>query len=460
MKLIAFVLSLFISFFSLAQSQPGINFVHNLSWQEILAKAREQNKLIFIDCYATWCAPCKRMNDDVFSLDQVGEYMNNKFISVKLQMDKTAKDDQLVKNWYPQATAFAEQYKITAFPSYLFFSANGKLIHKEVGFKKPDEFMHEAQIAMTPGHVYSDPYAGYEKQLIDYRAGKKLYDKLPSMIKTARTLHRAPQADSLVNDYFQYLSTLKKKSDLYTPVNIGFIAENIKTARNPYFSLFYPDGVKVDKLMKKQGYAKATALRIIGQEDVQPFVGNFWKTTTEKAVMGEGVEPDWDVLTRSITEKYNAELAGAAVRSGKVRFYWVTQARPAFAEAYIKTIMTQIRSGDLDTTDPETDNQLNTWAWIIFVTSKDKEQIEMAIQKIKEVIGRGIAFKKYPCLVRDTYANLLYKASILFEVNRVDEAIAWEKKALENAVERDFGAADIQKTIDKMSRREPTWRVK
>jgi thiol:disulfide interchange protein len=45
--------------YSQVDTTKGIQFVHNLSWQEILQKARAENKYVFVDCYATWCGPCK-----------------------------------------------------------------------------------------------------------------------------------------------------------------------------------------------------------------------------------------------------------------------------------------------------------------------------------------------------------------------------------------------------------------
>ena len=36
----------------------GVNFEH-ITFDEALAKAKAENKLIFMDCYTTWCGPCK-----------------------------------------------------------------------------------------------------------------------------------------------------------------------------------------------------------------------------------------------------------------------------------------------------------------------------------------------------------------------------------------------------------------
>ena len=80
----------------LAQDK-GIRFEHNLTWSDIAAKAKAEKKYIFVDCYTTWCGPCKYMTKNIFPLQEVGDFFNQAFINVKYQMDSTAKDDEEVK---------------------------------------------------------------------------------------------------------------------------------------------------------------------------------------------------------------------------------------------------------------------------------------------------------------------------------------------------------------------------
>src|SRR5688500_3765008 len=74
------------------QQHTGIKWVEGLSWEHILQKAKTDNKYIFVDFYTTWCAPCKAMEKNVYPDTRVGDVMNDKFISVKVQMDKTDND--------------------------------------------------------------------------------------------------------------------------------------------------------------------------------------------------------------------------------------------------------------------------------------------------------------------------------------------------------------------------------
>ena len=40
------------------RAHTGIYF-DELSFEEALEKAKKSNKLLFVDCYTSWCGPCK-----------------------------------------------------------------------------------------------------------------------------------------------------------------------------------------------------------------------------------------------------------------------------------------------------------------------------------------------------------------------------------------------------------------
>ena len=65
----------------------GITFFKG-TFNEAVSKAKEENKLLFIDFYTTWCAPCKMMDANIFPNEEVGEYFNDRFVSIKIDAEK------------------------------------------------------------------------------------------------------------------------------------------------------------------------------------------------------------------------------------------------------------------------------------------------------------------------------------------------------------------------------------
>jgi len=114
-----------------------INFEHG-TWSEIKAKAKAENKLIFVDAYTTWCGPCKWMAKNVFTNDTVAAYYNSTFVNAKIDMEAGEGKD------------LAVLYKVRAYPSLLFVDANGDLVHKAVGSAPAADFVQLGKDALVP----------------------------------------------------------------------------------------------------------------------------------------------------------------------------------------------------------------------------------------------------------------------------------------------------------------------
>ncbi|MDR0205721.1 MAG: thioredoxin family protein [Bacteroidales bacterium] len=121
------LLIIFFSTFLICYSQ-GIEFEQS-NWNEVLEKATQNQKPIFVDIYTTWCRPCKVMNTQVFSLAEVGEVYNSKFICVKIDAEKE------------DGINIVKDYDIQSYPTYLFLDKTGELILKAKGSMSQDEFL-------------------------------------------------------------------------------------------------------------------------------------------------------------------------------------------------------------------------------------------------------------------------------------------------------------------------------
>ncbi len=102
-------------------TNEGIQFVEGKTFNEVLQLAKEQNKMVFVDCYTTWCGPCKMLSNKVFPQKVCGDFFNKEFVNIKIDMEKG------------EGVELRKQFNVTAFPTMLFFDANGKEINRIVG---------------------------------------------------------------------------------------------------------------------------------------------------------------------------------------------------------------------------------------------------------------------------------------------------------------------------------------
>lgn len=122
------VLLLLLILFNLLPSQEGIRF-ESKAFEEILQKAKKEDKIIFVDAYAVWCGPCKRMEKFVFPKKNVGDFYNEHFINAKIDMEKG------------EGREIAQKYNVYSYPTYLFLDGNGDLVYRGRSAMSDEEFI-------------------------------------------------------------------------------------------------------------------------------------------------------------------------------------------------------------------------------------------------------------------------------------------------------------------------------
>lgn len=116
----------------------GIAFFHG-SFQEALQQAEQEEKLVFVDVYTTWCGPCKVMAQTVFPDHEVGQYFNTRFINVKLDAEDTSIDGPRIAN----------TYDVGAYPTLLFLNPDGTEIGRGVAGYDKEGFLRLAKDLLT-----------------------------------------------------------------------------------------------------------------------------------------------------------------------------------------------------------------------------------------------------------------------------------------------------------------------
>lgn len=406
------LLFLLVPFLGIAQDK-GTHFEHGLTWAQVREKAMKENKYLLVDCFTTWCGPCKYMSSTIFPQEKVGAFFNKNFVNVKVQFDKTKTDSEEVKSWYADADAINETYKIQAYPTFLIFSPKGELVHRIVGGGQADEFIAKAEKALKPETQY---YSLLKK----YEAGNAAPETLKQLAFAAEEAYDEENAGKIAAAY------LETQSNLYTKENLEFLGTFTQNSKSKGFQLMLKEPGKVDDVLGK-GKSNAVLTGVILQEEVYPHL--------RKSSV------NLDSLIKVTKSKYPTVDMNKATEMLQVQFYQSKNNWPKFQSsvlAYMAKYGTEVES-----------SMLNNFAWTVFENCHDPECVASAMAWSKRSVDDTQS--KEPTFL-DTYANLLYK------MGKKTEAIAMEKKAI--ALVPAAEKSTYQATLDKMEKGEKTWNKK
>jgi thioredoxin-related protein len=404
----------------------NIHFEKGLSWKEIRAKAKAQRKYIFVDCYATWCKPCKLMEKDVYP--KLNDTFNNHFISIKVQIDKNKHDNEQVKAWYRDAALIQSKYNVKAFPTFLFFSPEGKIVHRGIGYKNEHEFMNLASNALVPNNQYYSLLANRKKRDVNYL----LLKELALNLRIAGDLKSAKRAALIYfNNYLLSLEDVK----LYTKDNIDFVNTFIEQSKGKFFDFFYYNGSKIDKVMGLR-YSESVITRIIYNEEIYPVL---------KKAVKINKSPSWIKLKKTITRKHDASYASRLILDGQISWYGHKKEFPIYAKTVVEK-MEKYGSTLLPI-------EINQYAFKIFLVCTDSSILNKALFWCDSAINTQF--------ISDKANHMDTKASLLYKLGRKEDAITLEEEALKLAIDNqnEFLIKSFQNNLAKMKMDKVTWSV-
>ncbi|WP_128543477.1 DUF255 domain-containing protein [Larkinella soli] len=129
----------------------------------VFEAARKARKPVFIEIYSPTCHICQSFIP-TFEEAKVGSFYNRQFVSTKLDIGQKATMQFLEKN----------RLFIPSLPMFLYFNAQGDLIHLAMSNNSTEEVIRHGTVALTPAARSSSMESRYQKGersanfLIDY----------------------------------------------------------------------------------------------------------------------------------------------------------------------------------------------------------------------------------------------------------------------------------------------------
>ena len=224
----------------------GIDFHHG-TWAEAVEKAQAEDKILFVDGFATWCGPCKALARNVFPKENVGDFFNEHFINVKMDMEKG------------EGPKFRKTYPVSAFPTLYFIAPSGEVVHKTKGAPRTPEALIDLARKAT---LLFDRSAAYMKK---YDTGDRSYETMYGLVKGLNKSNKPSLR--YANEY------LRDQEDLSTENNLKFLFEALTQVDTRIFKYFITHQGAIEKLFsadviatKIEKAAKQTVMNAIDFE--------------------------------------------------------------------------------------------------------------------------------------------------------------------------------------------------
>ncbi len=248
--------------FSQLVSAQGIEFFHG-TWKEAIAEAQKEDKIVFVDSYAQWCGPCKKMAKNVFTQSEVGDFFNTNFINLKLDMEQA------------DGRTFGAKYPVSAYPTLFFLDSQGNILKKITGGQKAEALINHGKVAIKS-------YDKSEAFELLYNEGKRDY-KL--MVDYVRELNKVDKPSAkIANDY------LKSNPDISKSQKAAFLMQAVTES----------DSKLYDQLIE----LKSEAIQGSSEEAYAELVKNATMQTVTKAV-----EYDYkDLVEEAIVQYDKADI--------------------------------------------------------------------------------------------------------------------------------------------------------
>lgn len=434
--------------FSLLGFSQGIEFEHG-SWKEVLEKAQQTNRPIFVDVYTSWCGPCKRMSKEIFPLAEVGKVYNANFVCYQIDAEKG------------EGIEITKKYEVMSYPTYLFIEADGTLFSRYGGYMEADKFISVSKTAIIDLND-PKPLSEWEKEYVE-----KKNDPTFLLEYINKRLKLGKLATQLFDEYLALLPNDQRVSDkiieIYRKesrnISINSLAytnlQDNKTLFSPkvggYVYIFMIGAVansfkeacknKNEKLLQQVVDANEKLPKTSQSKLKEELCMNYYKKTNDldKYISNATIYCETALMSMS---------ADSMIKVDKKKLKEFEGAPQSTLRGIDSTQLAEIRNYMSHALRNKYSEALNDIAWDFFGKIADTKALENALRWSK----RSLEIYPDNHMFLDTYANLLYK------LGRNEEAITNENEAFRIATETKADTKVYEKTLVKMKAGEKTWK--
>lgn len=372
-------------------SQDGIKFGKQ-SFAQTLEQAKKENKLIFLDAFASWCGPCKLLDKNVFPKKEVGDYFNANFLNLHIDMEKG------------EGIEIAKKYSIYSYPTLLFIDGDGKVVYKAAGYMSPQELISIAKEAVNPENTLENKIAKFE-------AGEKDPEFLMGLIKNTYATDFS-LAQKVATRYFQ-----TRKDATYSKEEAGMLLFFTKTIDDDLYKIFTAKKTELSTQIPESylaEYDKQLKLNTVLQKS---FDANT-QSINEQVFIAEGTKIYGEKEAKQLLNKINMDL-------------FFTQKK---YDDYAKSALNYYQNPKDFATD-----ELNNVAWNFYLYVTDNT----LLTQVTLLCLEGIK-KEENSQNTDTLANIYYK------LGDFKNAKLWAKKSIEIAKAKGDEYASTEELLKKI----------
>lgn len=360
------------------EDHKGIDF--NYDWEEVKKMAKEQNKYIFADVYASWCGPCKKLIRETFPNERVGDFYNENFINFKVDMNK------------PENKSMNSIFRVRAFPTLIYYNPDGEEVYRYMGFRPAESFIREGRRALFD-----------EEVLAQYEEDYKIKKNKKSSKFLAEYINYMNNGGVIKSDVVETYLKLQSKKDLTSATNTDLIFDATLDVNSPFFKVLQENKAHFEK--EKGVFETNMKIRNMAIMNVQAAIEDKDDAKFEQSIaIIEG-------LTLDNKEMLNFQL--------KLDYYL----RMENWNAYKNTANDYLADNEL-----ENHSLLNNIAWNFYEQIDDKEDLAKAEGYARAAIKIKSQYNNH-----DTLAALLFKQGKTEEgKERADKAINIAKATKKN----------------------------